>query len=1367
MGWKPYRKSLGNSKLKVHNVKIRLQLPLFFLFALLSRNALGTVFYVDVNSTNPTPPYASWGTAANSIQDAINIGTNGDNVFVADGTYTVGNTSANGANRVALNSAITVQSMNGPSTTTIQGQNSNPALRCVYLATGATLIGFTLSNGNGVTGGGGAFCTSGSSILSNCVVSGNTCILDNGGGVNGGTLYNCLISNNSAPGYGTYPGCGGGVCGSLCFSCTLSGNSSANAGGGAYASTLNNCLVSGNNVVNPSLNYGSGGGAQSCTLNNCTVVGNYVIASPSDGGGTEDCTLNNSIVFDNSPDNDSGSTCDFCCITPLPAAGSGNFTNDPLFALGSYELQTNSPCVNSGDNSLAISGVDLDGNQRIVGNYVDVGAYELQSALPPSAFVSAAYSNLVAGYADSFVAGCNWGVALSVAWDFGDGTMTTNTFAPTHTFNSTGDYLVTATVYGVNNSTGLSATTMVHVAPQIYCYVGLNSTNPVEPFSSWQTAATNIQDAIDAASPGSTIFVTDGIYKYGGRIVYGAMSNRVAATLPVTIQSVNGPTVTFIQGVQTLGSIFGGSSMRCVYLTNNSVLSGFTISEGSTSNAGDGVNEESGGGVWCASTNVIVTNCVISGNSAYSVGGGVYGGTLNNCRLTNNFSGVNGGAAAQSALHTCELSANEAGVNGGGAYASILNNCTLTGNSSGAAGGGCSDCVLTNCIVYYNNAPTNQNCQNGMMSYCCSVPIPASMGNILAEPQITDNYHLAANSPCRSAGTPANFTATDIDGKSWLNPPSIGCDEFYSNILNGPLSVSIQAPITNLAVGSLETLTATISGRVSYNVWNLGNGIMLTNCPNITEAWMAAGTYAVTFTAFNEDYPNGVSAAIDLNVLDRVVHYVSQSGINPVSPYLSWDNAATNIQDAVDSANNGDYVLVTNGVYQTGSRVSPDGGTNRVVVTNAITLQSVNGSAVTAIDGGKAVRCVYLGPGGIFNGFTLTNGNIGYNTTGLGGGGAYCGAHISFSEIFSDNELIENCLIISNSSGAGGGVQFGVVSNCVLTLNRSSGPGGGTESSVSYNCIYSNNYAEGVGGGAAGGISTLNNCMLIGNVSISPDGGAGGGVYGSTLNNCLVISNTALGIEAGGAAGCILNNCTVVGNKGGIDGGAGYAGFIPYIKNCIVYFNSEFDIGPGAGNIFITNCCTPRSNSSVTWASFTNAPLFVNPAAGDFHLQSSSPCINAGNNSLVTTTVDFDGNPRIVGGTVDIGAYEYQTPSSVLSYVWAQQYGLPIDGSADYLDSDGTGMNNWQKWIAGLNPTNPASVLVMLPLSATNNLPGITVSWQSVSNRTYYLQRAANLSALPAFSAIQSNIVGHAGTTSYTDTTVTNGSSYFYRVGVR
>jgi hypothetical protein len=309
-----------------------------------------------------------------------------------------------------------------------------------------------------------------------------------------------------------------------------------------------------------------------------------------------------------------------------------------------------------------------------------------------------------------------------------------------------------------------------------------------------------------------------------------------------------------------------------------------------------------------------------------------------------------------------------------------------------------------------------------------------------------------------------------------------------------------------------------------------------------------------------------------------------------------------------------------------------------------------------------------------------------------------------------------------NLGGNGGGVWCtstkAFLTNCALTDNWAVG-------SASYGY-----YRLGIGGGVYGG--TLFNCTLTGNSATD----LGGGAYQSTLYNCTLTDNSAQGGYGSGVVDCTLYNCIVYFNPA--SGGANYE----------------------ASSILNYCCTTPQPTNGV--GNITNAPMLLDYASGNLRLQSNSPCINAGNNAFVSGTTDMDGNPRIVNGTVDIGAYEYQGPGSVISYAWLQQYSLPTDGSADYADPDRDGMNNWQEWVCGTDPTNPLSVLRMV--SALPTSANVTVSWQSVAGVNYFLERSANL-RLP-FALVATNIVGQASTTTYADTQATGAGPFFYRVGV-
>ncbi|HOW67319.1 MAG TPA: hypothetical protein P5186_27495 [Candidatus Paceibacterota bacterium] len=86
------------------------------------------------------------------------------------------------------------------------------------------------------------------------------------------------------------------------------------------------------------------------------------------------------------------------------------------------------------------------------------------------------------------------------------------------------------------------------------------------------------------------------------------------------------------------------------------------------------------------------------------------------------------------------------------------------------------------------------------------------------------------------------------------------------------------------------------------------------------------------------------------------------------------------------------------------------------------------------------------------------------------------------------------------------------------------------------------------------------------------------------------------------------------------------------------------------------------------------------------------------------------------------------------------------------------------EWIAGTNPTNTLSTLRMLDPLLTPT--GVTLSWQSVSSISYFLERGTNLANASAFIRIQSNLPGQAGLTMWTDTNRPVVGPAFYHVGI-
>ena len=384
-----------------------------------------TTLYVDAAQPGNSGSGAHWDTAKRTIQAAVDLLGDGGMVWVTNGVYNEGGMAAAGyalTNRVCITNAITVRSVNGPAVTTIAGAPAagggfgNDAIRGVFMDGGASLIGFTLTNGYTLSWGvevqssGGGLRLGANCMASNLVLSGNNTAHSGGGAyvINGGALYNSTLSGNSAAYYG-----GGAfiaTTGSL-YNCTVSDNGASEGGGGVYVKeggTLNNCRVDdnrsasaggafvgdrgtlNNNLLSGNTSSNSGGGAyvsSGGTLNNSTLSGNSVTYS---GGGayvSSGGVLNNCIVWGNDKEDIgkvNGALIRYTCASDGITHGvDGCITSDPLLN-ADYTLAMKSPCYNTGDNTYAptnVAATDLAGNQRIAWDTVDMGAYELQSRL--------------------------------------------------------------------------------------------------------------------------------------------------------------------------------------------------------------------------------------------------------------------------------------------------------------------------------------------------------------------------------------------------------------------------------------------------------------------------------------------------------------------------------------------------------------------------------------------------------------------------------------------------------------------------------------------------------------------------------------------------------------------------------------------------------------------------------------------------------------------------------------------------------------------------------------------------------------------------------------------------------------------------
>ena len=399
-----------------------------------------SVTYVDGSAFGPADG-TSWFRAYRTLQDALAVAGSGDEIWIADGTYTpddgAGQTPGDREASFHVSDGITIRGgfagygasnpdardleghptvlsgdLNGDDLWSILNRDDNSYH--VVTTDGAPILdGLTVAYGQADGSypnyyGGGVYIETGAPAFLHCTISGNTGVY--GGGV---------AVLDAAP---------------VLANCKLSGNRALLFGGALYnydgQTTLNNCLLTGNSAGDSGAGGGSaisniGSTVSQIVLNDSTLADNtgpwpdeWVIFNFNYGGAysTETVQINNSIVY-----NDGGDSLIWSANTANVAVsyslvqggwgGTGNLDTDPYFVTrglwsiegewidgsSNYGLASYSPAIDAGNDSLIpadVADVDRDGNtsethpidladaDRVQDGRVDMGAYEQAGSTP-------------------------------------------------------------------------------------------------------------------------------------------------------------------------------------------------------------------------------------------------------------------------------------------------------------------------------------------------------------------------------------------------------------------------------------------------------------------------------------------------------------------------------------------------------------------------------------------------------------------------------------------------------------------------------------------------------------------------------------------------------------------------------------------------------------------------------------------------------------------------------------------------------------------------------------------------------------------------------------------------------------------------
>jgi hypothetical protein len=356
--------------------------------------------------------------------------------------------------------------------------------------------------------------------------------------------------------------------------------------------------------------------------------------------------------------------------------------------------------------------------------------------------------------------------------------------------------------------------------------------------------------------------------------------------------------------------------------------------------------------------------------------------------------------------------------------------------------------------------------------------------------------------------------------------------------------------------------------------------------------------------------------------------------------------------------------------------------TRAAIRNNVITANEAGGADATHGDGGGLACCDGLIENNTITANVARIAGIWSWETGAGGLHA-CSGEIR-NNVISENSsegfglgaglcechgVIHDNMIVRNQGNKGGGLALcnGIIKNNTICLN-SARRGAGL-----YEC-------EG----------TIRNNLIIGNVAVQEGGGI-----------CFFKLQPPNGFTAGGpaSASCgdslaqqpVVESCTIVGNSAGESGGA-----IAYCEgttlNCIIWENTA----PRGAQLYESS--NPYYSCVQGWlgegvGNILQHPMFVDPDGvdddpetcqdNDYRLSPPSPCIDTGKNEdWMSQALDLDGNARIVGESVDMGAYEWLSSITGIEFLTTGDLQLtwssrPEAAYSIWSCSDPSGKGTW------------------------------------------------------------------------------------------